>query len=320
MTSTPRRRAVLALGGNAITRADEPGTVENDYRNLRRSLETAMRLLEDGYQLVLTHGNGPQIGNQMLRVELARGAAPDLPIDIMVADLQGGLGYMIERVMREKMRRRGLVPRICCMLTMVLVDPDDPSMRTPTKFVGPPFDEREAERRRREDGWNVAEDRGRGWRRVVPSPRPVGIVQRQEILTLLDAGCVVISGGGGGIPIVRTDAGDVRGVEGVVDKDRSSAIIASAIGAPDLFVLTAVPEVVRDFGTPDAAPIREITVSEAERLLAEGQFPPGSMGPKIEAACGFLKAGGGRVVVTDDVHFDAALRGEAGTTIVARGS
>ena len=317
MTSTPRRRAVLALGGNAITRAGEAGAVEQDYRNLRRSLEAVMRLLELGYQLVLTHGNGPQIGNQMIRVECARGEAPDLPLDIMVADLQGGLGYMIERVLREKMRRRGLVPRICCMLTMVRVDPDDPSMQRPTKFVGPMLDRTEAERRAAADGWIVAEDAGRGWRRVVPSPRPVGIVQRQEILTLLEAGCVVISGGGGGIPIVRSAEGDVRGVEGVVDKDRSSAIIATAIGAPDLFILTAVPEVLRDFGSSRAAPIRRMGVAEARRLLEEGQFPAGSMGPKIEAACGFLEDGGGRVVVTDEKCFEAALRGEAGTTIVA---
>ncbi len=315
MSSIPRRRAVLALGGNSISRPGEEGRVDQDYRNLEESLESVMLLLARGYQIVLTHGNGPQIGYQMLRVESALGEAPDLPLDIMVADLQGGLGYMIERVLREKIRRVGLVPRICCMLTMVLVDPEDPSLVTPTKFVGRMYSKEEAERRAKENGWSVKEDSGRGWRRVVPSPNPVGIVQRQEIITLLDAGCVVISGGGGGIPIVRTEAGDVDGVEGVVDKDLSSAIIANTIGAPEFFILTPVAEVLRDFGTPQETPLRDVTVSEARMLLAEGQFPAGSMGPKIEAACRFLEQGGTRVVITDGEHFEAALDGTAGTTI-----
>src|SRR5688572_2550400 len=198
---THGRRAVIALGGNAITQPGQEGTVEQDYANLERSLDGVLDVVERGYELVLTHGNGPQIGNQMIRVELAKAEAPVLPLDVMGADLQGGLGYMIERVLRGKLRRRGMVHRVCCMLTMVEVDANDPAFGDPTKFVGPFYSADEVEPLVRERGWAIKEDKGRGWRRVVPSPDPKAIVQRQEILSLLETGTIVISGGGGGIPV-----------------------------------------------------------------------------------------------------------------------
>lgn len=310
-----RRRAVVALGGNAITRAGEEGTVEQDYANLDRSLEGIVHLLETGYQVLLTHGNGPQIGNQMIRVELARDEAPILPLDVMGADLQGGLGYMIERVLRSKLRRRGMTGGVCCMLTMVEVDPDDPSMQNPSKFVGPFYDEEGAKRMARDRGWVVKKDADRGWRRVVPSPPPISVVERLEVSSLLDLGYCVISGGGGGIPIRRNDVGEPVGVEAVVDKDLTAAILALEVGAPELFILTAVERVKLDYGTPDERALDRMTVTEAREHLADGQFPAGSMGPKVEAACRFIENGGGRVLITDDGHLIEALEGRTGTWI-----
>jgi carbamate kinase len=311
------RRAVVALGGNAISRSGEEGTVEQDYHNLDESLEQVVDLLGMGYQVVLTHGNGPQVGYQMIRVELARHEAPVLPLDIMGADIQGGLGYMIERVLRGKLRRRGLMSHVACMLMMVEVDPHDAAFDDPSKFVGPFYDEKDVARLERDRGWILKKDANRGWRRVVPSPRPINIVQKHEVLTLLQGESMVITGGGGGIPVTRESTGDVVGVECVVDKDRSSAILALAIQAPELFLLTGVACVQLDYGTPQARDLHQLRVSEARRYLAAGQFPPGSMGPKMQAACEFIERGGGRVLITDPEHLRAALAGDAGTWIVA---
>lgn len=311
------RRAVVALGGNAITQPGDDGSVAQDYANLERSLDGVVELLERGYDLVVTHGNGPQIGNQMIRSELARDEAPTLPLDVMGADIQGGLGYMIERVMRGKLRKRGLAHRVCCMLTMVEVAADDPAFDDPTKFVGPFYDEEQVEALERERGWIMKEDKGRGWRRVVPSPQPIDVIERQEILALVEGGTVVISGGGGGIPVARTADGDLEGVEGVIDKDLASTVIALAVGAPELFFLTGVERVFLHWGTPQATPLNIVSASQARSYLAEGQFPPGSMGPKIQAACRFIEGGGSRCLVTDTFKLHEALEGDTGTWITA---
>ncbi len=308
------KRAVVALGGNAITRTGEEGTVEQDYANLERSLEGVVELLERGYELVLTHGNGPQIGNQMIRVELARAEAPLLPLDLMGADLQGGMGYMIERVLRGKLRRRGMAHHVCCLVTLVEVDAADPAFEDPAKYVGPSYpDERVAELRGR--GWLLKEDPGRGWRRVVPSPRPVAVVEQREILTLLESGAVVIAAGGGGIPVCRTATGDLEGVEGVIDKDLASAIIALAVGAPELFVLTGSEKVYLHYRTERQKAVSFLSVLEARRYEAEGHFPPGSMGPKIDSACRFIEGGGSRTLITDPFTLTDALEGRTGTWI-----
>jgi carbamate kinase len=311
------RRAVIALGGNAITQPGEEGTVEQDYENLGRSLDGVLAVLERGYELVITHGNGPQVGNQMIRVELARAEAPVLPLDVMGADIQGGLGYMIERVLRGKLRSRGMVHRVCCMLAMVEVDAHDPAFGDPTKFVGPFYDAGEVEALRRERGWVMKEDKGRGWRRVVPSPEPKSLIQRQELLTLLEAGVIVISGGGGGIPVARSGTGDLVGVEGVVDKDLASAVMALSLGAPELIILTGVDRVQVGYGTPQARPLNIISVAEAREYLAAGHFPAGSMGPKMEAACRFVEGGGSRTLITNVFTLEAALAGTTGTWVTA---
>lgn len=314
---THGRRAVIALGGNAITRPEQEGTVEQDYANLERSLEGVLDVLERGYELVLTHGNGPQIGNQMIRVELAKGEAPLLPLDVMGADLQGGLGYMIERVLRGKLRRRGMVHRVCCMLTMVEVDANDPAFKDPTKFVGPFYDKDEVEALVRDRGYVIKEDKGRGWRRVVPSPEPKSIIQRQEILTLLEAGTIVISGGGGGIPVARSSNGELVGAEGVIDKDLASAVMALALGAPELIILTGVDRVQIGYGTPEARALNIVTVAEAREYMAQGHFPAGSMGPKMEAACRFVEGGGSRTLITNVFTLKEALAGTTGTWVTA---
>ncbi|RMH21484.1 MAG: carbamate kinase [Acidobacteria bacterium] len=307
----------LHLGGNAITRPGEEGSVAQDYANLRRSLKGVVDLVERGYQVILTHGNGPQVGNQMIRVELARGQAPDLPLDVVVADLQGGLGYMIERVLRNHLLRRNLEVPVCVLVTQIEVDENDPALKRPAKFVGPVFSRREIEKLAAERGWQVKEDPGRGWRRVVPSPEPIAIVERDLIRTLVDAGALVIVSGGGGIPVARSRKRRMlKGVEAVIDKDLAAAVLAREVGASELYILTSVEHVMLDFGTPQARPLGTVTVAEARRYLAAGQFPPGSMGPKIEAACRFVENGGRRALITDIFALGRALAGRTGTWIV----
>jgi carbamate kinase len=316
MDNSAGTRVVVALGGNAITRPGDDGSVMQDYNNLKESLDGIVALVEAGYHLTLTHGNGPQVGNQMIRVELTRGQAPDLPLDLMVADIQGGLGYMIERVLRNKLLRKGIEVPVCTLVTMIEVDGNDPALKDPSKFVGPFFTEDEALQLRDERGWAVKEDKGRGWRRVVPSPMPHSIVERDLIRMLMEAGALVIHTGGGGVPVVRTDEGELEGVEAVVDKDLASMVLALEIEAEELFILTGVEKVALNFGTPEQRLLDRMTVTKARGYLAEGHFPPGSMGPKIDAACRFVEQGGSRALITDIATLVPALRGETGTWVL----
>ena len=310
-------RVVVALGGNAITSAGEEGTVEQDYANLYKSLAGVVTLLERGYRVTLTHGNGPQVGNQMIRVEQSLGLAPDLPLSVMVADVQGGLGYMMEQVLRNMLHRRGLDLPVCCLITLVEVDAKDPALQSPTKFVGPVMTEERAFEGRDEQGWDVAEDSGRGWRRVVPSPEPLAIIEERTINRLVEIGGVVICVGGGGVPVVREDNGELSAVGGVVDKDLASAVLALGIDADELYVLTGVQKVALAFGTPEETLLDRLTVSEARSYLEEGHFPSGSMGPKIDAACRFVEGGGRRALVTEIGSLLEALEGKTGTWIVS---
>lgn len=313
----PRRRVVVALGGNAITQPGDDGSVATDYSNLKRSLRSVVDMVRRGYEVVLTHGNGPQVGNQMLRNELSRGQAPDLPLDVMVADLQGGLGYMIERVLRNKFLRQGIDTPVCALLTLVEVCGDDPALENPSKFVGQFYTEEQVEALTRERGWTMKEDKGRGWRRVVASPDPIAIVERDLIVTLISSGALVIVTGGGGIPVRRNRAGLFKGVEAVVDKDLSSSVLANEIDASELFILTGVEQVALRFGMPEQTLLSSLTVKEAREYLAAGHFPAGSMGPKVEAACRFVENGGERALITDVFTLDQALAGRTGTWITS---
>jgi carbamate kinase len=288
---------VVALGGNAITREQDTGTIPEQFENTLMSLAPVADLIADGRRVVLTHGNGPQVGNYLIRVEHTSHEVPFLPLQIIVADLQGGMGYMIQQVLRGLLLDRGAEKTVTMVLSQMVVDPDDPSLSDPTKFVGPFYTEEEAHNLAAERGWTVKKDSNRGWRRVVASPQVTERVEADVVRTLLEAGMVVIAAGGGGIPVRREPDGHLTGIDGVIDKDRASAVLGNGIGAAELLILTSVPCVSLDFGTPQQRDLDHMTVVEARQYLAEGQFPAGSMGPKIEAAIRFLENGGRRVYI-----------------------
>jgi carbamate kinase len=316
MPALHQKTAVVALGGNAITRPGVPDTIANQFHHTRQSLSGIIELIRDGYNLVITHGNGPQVGNALLRVELARGKAPILPLGICVADTEGGMGYMIEQCLQNGLIREKLNRPVVTIVTQVVVDRDDPSLKNPSKFVGQFYRQQEAEILAAESGWTVKIDSDRGWRRVVGSPKPLTIVNSQTIKSLVENGVVVIAAGGGGIPVYVEDDGSYEGVDAVIDKDRASTVLAKDIGADQLIFLTDAPKVCLNFGTPQQQPLDRMTLSEAKQYLAEGHFPPGSMGPKIEGAIDFLEHGGKRVLVAAIPQVLDAMHQRAGTEIL----
>ena len=299
-------RVVVAIGGNALIAAGEDGTWEKQLAHARTIAEEVVALRAAGHELVLTHGNGPQVGALALQQESAD--LPELPLDALTAMTQGQIGYLLETAVGQV---DPAVPT-ATLLTRVLVDPDDPAFGAPTKPVGPFYDGERARALTRERGWAMADDAGRGWRRVVPSPRPHTVLGAGHVGALLERGAVVIAAGGGGIPVAR----DLTGVAGVVDKDRCSAELALAIGAELLILCTGVPRVALDFGTRWERELATITVADAERALAEGEFPPGSMGPKVESAGHFVEASGGRAVITAPGRLRASVEGADGTWVV----
>ena len=311
----PAGRMVIALGGNAIQRPGQRGTVDEQIANIRRSLDGIVGVLAAGSSLVLTHGNGPQVGQMLLMVEAARGQVPELPLGVCVADTEGALGYLIQQALVNRLRHERRPAAVVTIITQVVVDQGDPAFARPTKPVGPFLGRDEAERFRRQRGWTVVDDAGRGFRRVVPSPRPLAIVEGETVERLLDAGVVVIAAGGGGVPVVEEPDGSLRGVDAVIDKDLASAVLARGIRAQQLVMLTGEPFVFLDYGGATQRPLRTLGAQEARRHLQAGQFPPGSMGPKIEAALDFLTGGGAEVLITSIEGFTAALEGKTGTRI-----
>lgn len=309
---------LVALGGNAITDSNEVGDIKDQYRHTEGSMREIVDLLKKGQQrLVVTHGNGPQVGNILLRAELAASVLFPLPLDVCVADSQGGMGYMIQQVLDGLLREQGLDFTAATLITQVLVKKDDPAFRDPAKFIGRTYSQEEASMLITTRGWKMKEDRGRrGWRRVVPSPTPVEIVEIKAISALLDAGIIAIAGGGGGIPAIRTPEGNLLGVEAVVDKDMTSALLANKLGIDTLLILSGVEQVCTFFGTEREKRYSTMTVSEAEKFHAQGEFPPGSMGPKIEAVCWFLRNGGRNAIITEGGKAQEALAGRTGTRFV----
>lgn len=306
---------MVAMGGNSLLDPRQAPTVENQFAVTARAVIPIADLIERGEHLVLTHGNGPQVGFMQMRVELAKPQMHEVPLDSLVADSQGAIGYMIQRDLREELRRRGVETEVATIVTEVEVDPHDRAFSEPTKPVGKFFTAGEAEALRRERGWPMVEDSHRGWRRVVPSPSPVDIVQLQTIHRLVESGVTVIACGGGGIPVMRDEEGHIRGLEAVIDKDRASALLAVKLGVRRLFITTGVDAIYRDYLTDRRAPLRETTATELRALAAAGQFPPGSMGPKVEAALYFLERGGAEVVICHPEALSDAFRGAAGTRI-----
>jgi carbamate kinase len=311
------RTIVLAMGGNSLITDKEHQKVPDQYRACAETCRHVAPLLRDpGVRLVITHGNGPQVGYILRRSELASKELHMVPLDSCVADTQGALGYHIQLALRNAFRRIGLARTAATVVTLCRVDANDPAFAKPDKPIGSFLTKEEAERRRIADGWDVAEDAGRGWRRVVASPAPKEILEIGAVKSLLDAGYVVVAAGGGGIAVVGNDAGDLTGAAAVIDKDHASSLLARALDAELLVVSTAVEKVATRFGTPEQRDVDTMTVAEAKRWAAEGHFKPGSMLPKIEAAIAFLEGGGREAIITDPPHLGLALEGRAGTHVI----
>lgn len=309
-----RKTIVVALGGNAIIEEGTEGTITQQFANTRKSLAAIVGMIRDGHKIVLTHGNGPQAGVHLIRNEAASGQVPPSPLGVIVADTQGSMGYMIAQCLSNALVRQGVSKDVVTVVTQVEVDPADPSMDNPTKYVGP-FYKAEQVDKLRERGWAIKEDPGRGYRRVVPSPMPLDVIEKGIIKDLIDDGKIVIAAGGGGIPVRREPDGTLEGVDAVIDKDRASALLANLIAADELIILTGVEKVAINYRKPGERFLDRMSVAECERYLAEGQFPKGSMGPKIEAACDFIRRGGLRVIITSMENATRAVEGQAGTVI-----
>jgi carbamate kinase len=311
-----RKRAVVAIGGNSLIKDREHQTVRDQYIAAGETCWHIAAMIEEGWDVAIGHGNGPQVGFILRRSELAAHELHEVPLDVCGADSQGAIGYALVQNLENDFRRLGMDRHAVAVVTQVEVAADDPAFQHPTKPIGSFMDEETAERRRAE-GWSVVDDANRGWRRVVASPQPIRIVEEDAIRGLLDEGFVVVSVGGGGIPVVSDADGNLTGVAAVIDKDLASSLLATRIGADLLMITTAVERVALEFGTPDERPLDQITLAEAKAYLAEGRhFAAGSMAPKIEAVIGFLERGGERAVITDPENVERALRGETGTTIV----
>ena len=311
-----RKTIVVALGGNAIIEEGSEGTMAQQFENTRKSMDAIVGLIREGHRVVLSHGNGPQAGVHLIRHEAASGQVPPSPLNVIVADTQGSMGYMIAQCLANALIKAGIEKDVVTVVTQVVVDPADPSMSNPTKYVGPFYKAEQVEKLRAR-GWIIKEDPGRGFRRVVASPLPLDVVEKGTIKDLIDDGKVVIAAGGGGVPVMRSGDGTLSGVDAVIDKDRASALLANLIGADELLILTGVDRIAINYKKPDMRYFDALSVADCERYLAEGQFPKGSMGPKIEAACDFVKRGGQKVVVTDLASAAAAIEGKAGTVITA---
>ncbi len=312
--------AVVAFGGNALLRPSDIGTVEEQKRRAEEAARWLVAVIERGHELAIVHGNGPQVGQVLIQMEEAGTKIPPGTLDVAVAQTQGSIGFLLETALRNRLAATGLGAReVAIVLSLVVVDRDDPGFEHPTKPIGPFFSRYRAELLEREHGWSLVEDAGRGWRKVVPSPRPVEVLGVPTVRALLARGDLVIAGGGGGIPVIRRDDGALEGVEAVIDKDRTAAILARELGADLLINLTGVPEVRRGFGTEDEEPLARLSVAEARRMLAAGEFPAGSMGPKIESSVAFVEATGHRVLITDIETLPAALAGEGGTVLAPDG-
>lgn len=313
-----KKRIVIALGGNAIIPVGKKGTYLDQYQITKSTMAQVGQLAADGHQLVVTHGNGPVVGNIFLRnyAGYEKYGIQPMPLFVCGADSQGGLGYMIQQNLQNAMLLQNLDIPVATIVTQVLVDRGDPAFANPTKPIGPYYDQAQAETLAAEFGWTIKEDAGRGWRRVVPSPMPQKVIEFASIQALIEAGTVVVAVGGGGVPVAYCEEGRIEGIDAVIDKDRASELLAELIGADTLAIITQVEKVCSGFGTPQQEVIDEMHVDRAEELLAAGEFPDGSMGPKIEAAIKFLRAGGRDVVITDPDNLLKSLYGQAGTRIV----
>jgi carbamate kinase len=310
------RTALIAIGGNSLIRAGERGTIDEQLANAHATARSLAEMVQRGWRIVITHGNGPQVGAALLRSERAAGEVYTHPLDVCVATTQSEIGYLLQRALEYELRQLDLTTPVLTVLTQVRVDENDPAFANPTKPIGPFYSRKEAEDRQRRLGWNIVEDSARGWRRVVPSPDPKEVFEQNIIRKLLDDGMIVIACGGGGIPVIECANHEVIGSEAVIDKDRASALLASELGV-DLFIIsTDARQVYVDFKKPTQRGLPSATVAELRQLADAGQFPAGSMGPKVESAIRFIESGGREVIITSFEYLTSALDGNDGTRIV----
>jgi carbamate kinase len=312
-----RKLAIVAFGGNALLRPEDRGTQEEQIARAKQAARWLAEIVRHGYHLIVVHGNGPQVGNILIQAEEASTKIPPQSLDVAVSQTEGSMGFMLQQAIRNRLESIGLAGDVVTVLTEVEVDANDPAFKRPTKPIGPFFTRYRAEALERDLGWTMREDAGRGWRHVVPSPKPLHILNIRTVEKILDVAKVIIAAGGGGIPVVRGRDGQWRGIEAVIDKDFASALLAAELDADVYIVLTGVAKVALDYGKPSQQLIDRMTVAEAETYLADGQFPAGSMGPKIEAAVQFVRRSGKQVLITDVEHLRDALEGQDGTVIVA---
>lgn len=318
--SSKKKIAVVAIGGNSLIKDEKNKTVKAQYEAAGETCRHIAKMIQHGWSIVIVHGNGPQVGFVLRRSELAAKELHEIPLDVCVADTQGALGYALQQNLYNALQEMGVSKQLLTIITQVEVDADDPAFKKPSKPIGS-FMNKTTALQRREDGWAVADDAGRGWRRVVASPFPKHIVEAPAIKEMVERDIVVIAAGGGGIPVVIDSRGNLKGVPAVIDKDHAAAFLAKYIKA-DLFVIsTAVEKVVLNFGKPNATPIDHITLTEAKQYLQEGiHFAKGSMAPKIEAAINFIEAGGTHVIITNPENIESALNGKSGTHITPTGT
>ncbi len=306
---------VIAIGGNSLIEDPDHVTVSAQYKAAQKTAHQIVKLIKEGHRVVIAHGNGPQVGYILLRAEYARKILHTVPLDSCVADTQGAIGYQLQKALSNELKELGLDTEAVTVVTQVEVDDNDPSFSNPTKPIGSFMRQEEAEYHKEKDGWSVMEDAGRGYRRVVASPKPKAIVEIRTIKRLAESGVVVIAAGGGGIPVVRQEDGLLYGREAVIDKDLAASLMAKDLEA-DLFVIsTAVEKVCLNYGKPDEKQLSAVTTDEAKEYIKEGHFAPGSMLPKIQAAVDFVENGGGEAIITDPSHLYEALSGAAGTKI-----
>lgn len=317
MTMDESKVAVVAVGGNSLIMDKDHQTIPDQFEAASESMEHIAGMIEQGWDVIVTHGNGPQVGFILRRAELSLHELHPVPLDYCGADTQGAIGYMFQRALFGEFQRRSMAKLATTVVTQVLVDKDDPAFDNPSKPIGAFMEEKTAKERQAAEGWMVVEDAGRGWRRVVPSPLPVKIIEADAIHTLVRDGFTVISVGGGGIPVVEGEHGDLVGVEAVIDKDFASALLATSLNADLLLISTAVEKVALNFNQPDQEWLDEMSLEQAKEYLQEGHFGEGSMGPKVRAIVGFLERGGKEALITNPENIERALRGETGTRIVA---
>ena len=308
--------AVLAIGGNSLIKDKDHIALHWQYQAVRETSKYIAELIAEGMGIVITHGNGPQVGFIYRRGELARHELPLIPLDICGADTQGAIGYMIQKALLNEFRERGITKKVTTVVTQAVVDRNDPSFEHPSKPIGTFMTEKEALANQKELGWQVAEDAGRGFRRVVPSPIPRELIELDVVRILVEKGYIVVAVGGGGIPVIRNEQGEIEGVEAVIDKDFASSLLARQLGAESFIISTSIDAAYLNFGKENQKPITQATLSEIKRYLTEGHFKAGSMKPKIEAIVEFLEAGGKKAVITSPQNLLQAFRGKCGTTIV----